>query len=90
MADGARLRLERGARPEAGYADPGEGKEVPVVAHRAGVLGDLQRSATIAAITYAVSGDWANFSGFGMGALLSWIGFAIAASGSVPSRDFRF
>ena len=27
--------------------------------------------ATIAAITYAVSGDWANFSDFGMGALLS-------------------
>jgi hypothetical protein len=46
--------------------------------------------ATIAAITYAASGDWANFSEFGMGALLSWIGFAIAASGKVPSRDFRF
>jgi hypothetical protein len=46
--------------------------------------------ATIAAITYAVSGDWANFSDFGMGALLSWTGFAIAASGRVPSRDFRF
>jgi hypothetical protein len=46
--------------------------------------------ATVAAITYAVSGDWGNFSDFGMGALLSWIGFAIAASGKVPSRDFRF
>jgi len=44
--------------------------------------------ATIAAINYAASGDWANFSEFCMGALLSWIRFAIAASGKVPSRDF--
>jgi hypothetical protein len=46
--------------------------------------------ATIAAISFGVSGDWANFSDFGGGAVLSWIGFAIAASGKVPSRDFRF
>jgi hypothetical protein len=38
--------------------------------------------------TFAISGDWANFSDFGVGAILSWIGFAIAASGKVPSRDF--
>lgn len=37
-------RLAGGARPGAGYADPGEGEEVSVVAHRAGVLGDLQRA----------------------------------------------
>jgi hypothetical protein len=37
-------RLEGRARPGAGYADPGEGEEVSVVAHRAGVLGDLQRA----------------------------------------------
>lgn len=46
--------------------------------------------ATVAAITFGVSGDWANFSDFGGGAVLSWIGFAIAATGKVPSRDFRF
>ena len=46
--------------------------------------------ATIAAITFAISGDWGNFSDFGVGAILSWIGFAIAATGKVPSRDFRF
>jgi hypothetical protein len=40
--------------------------------------------AIIATINYAASGDWANFSEFGMGALLSWIRFAIAASGKVP------
>ncbi len=29
---------------------------------------------TIAAISLGISGDWANFSEFGIGAILSWIG----------------
>jgi hypothetical protein len=46
--------------------------------------------ATIAAISLAISGDWGNFTDFGVGSILSWIGFGIAASGKIPSRDFRF